>query len=81
MLPEMIRELNITDQNTHVTSAQVLAWAKGIEAQRAKETVINSFSEVKDFGKIQTARDDQKKNGINCIHLLKCLQGKKMQIL
>ena len=37
---------------------------KGIEIQRAKAAVIKSLSEVKEFGKIQTARDDQKQNGI-----------------
>ena len=42
MLAEIIREFTKTDENTHVTSKQVLAWAKG---------VLNSLGEVKEFDK------------------------------
>ena len=63
MLAEIITELTKTDENTHVTSKEVLASTKRIEAQRAQATVINSLSEVKDVDKIQTVRDDQKQNG------------------
>ena len=37
---------------------------KGIEAKRAQAAVINSLSELKEFDKIQTVRDDQKQNEI-----------------
>ena len=73
MLAEIIKELTQTDENTHVTSEQVLAWAKMIKAQRAQSVVINSLSEVKEFDKIQTVRDDQKQNGINPHALVKCI--------
>ena len=63
MLSEIINELTKAEKNANVTSKQVLAWAKRVEAKRAKSAVINCLNEMKVFDKFQTARDEQKENG------------------
>ena len=35
MLEEIIKELTVTNNDNHITSGGVLAWAKRVEAQRA----------------------------------------------
>ena len=59
---EIIYELTKAEENSNVTSEQVLARAKRVEAQRAQSVVTNSFSEMKEFDKIQTVRYEQNQN-------------------
>ena len=56
MLGEIIKELMATRGNNHITSGNVLAWAKGVEAQRAQAAVMNSIIEYKEFDKIKVSR-------------------------
>ena len=39
---EIIWELNKTKESKYVTSEQILAWAKKVEAQKAQSTIIYS---------------------------------------
>ena len=78
MLPEIIRKLAKTNDNTHLTSEYVLEWAKRIEVQGAQAAVIDSLSDTKEFDIIQTARHDQKQKGLNLHATVKCPQGKKI---
>ena len=73
MLADIIRELMKTNENTQVTSEQVLVQAKK-EAQRAQATVTNSLSEVKDFDEIHARKSDQ--NGIISHTAVKMPMGK-----
>ena len=60
MLAEIISELTKAEENANVTSEQVFTWAERYEPQRDQSAVINSLSEMKEFDKIQTLRDEQK---------------------
>ena len=71
MLAEIISELNNAEDNANVTSEQMLARTKRVEAQRAKFAVINNLSEMKESDKIQTVRDEQRQNGRNPHSLVK----------
>ena len=60
MLAEIMRELIKSDINMPISSAQILVWTKGIEAQRAQVEVINSLSEIKNFDVIWWKYDTRK---------------------
>ena len=45
MLEEIIKELTATENDDHITSGGVLAWAKRVEAQRAQAVVLNILTE------------------------------------
>ena len=53
MLAEIIWQLTKAEENKIMTSEQVLAWSKRVEAQRAQSAIINSLSETKDFDRIK----------------------------
>ena len=46
MLNEIIKELTITKDDDQITNESVLAWAKRVEAQRAKASVLNGVKAV-----------------------------------
>ena len=56
MLEEIMKELTATKNNDHITSGGVLAWAKIVEAQRAKAAVLNTLTESKQFDKIKISK-------------------------
>ena len=53
ILDKIIRELTATNNDEHITSEGVLIWAKGIEAQRAQVTVLNTITESHQFDKVK----------------------------
>ena len=53
MLDEIIRELTSRTSNVQMTSRDVLAWAKRVEAQRAQAAVLNDLTEIRVFDKIK----------------------------
>ena len=55
-LEEIMKELTATKSNDHITSGNVLAWAKRVEPQRAQAAVMNSITESKQFDKIKVSR-------------------------
>ena len=56
MLGEIIKELTASRSYDHITSGNVLKWAKRVEAQRAQTDTINSITEQKEFDKIKVSR-------------------------
>ena len=55
MLVEIIRKLKKTKEDKNVTSEQVLAWAKGVEAKRAQSAIIKfstKFSNISHFREV-----------------------------
>ena len=52
MLEEIIKELMAINNNDHITSGGMLAWAKWVEVQRAQAAVLDSLTESKQFDKI-----------------------------
>ena len=56
MLAEIIKELTKTEKSKAVTSEQVLAWAKILEAQKAQSIIINGLNKTKNFDQIKTIR-------------------------
>ena len=47
MLEEIIKELTATNNDDHITSGDVLAWANRVEAQRAQVAVLNILTELR----------------------------------
>ena len=56
MLEEIIKELTATSNDDHITSGGVLAWAKGVEVQRAQAMVLNTLTELRQFNKIKISK-------------------------
>ena len=56
MLEETINELMTVRGDDQITSANVLAWAKRVEAQRAQAPVMSTITETKEFDKIKVSR-------------------------
>ena len=62
MLEEIIKELMATNNDDHITSGGMLAWAKWVEAWRAQAAVLDSLTESRQFDKIKVshkARDNK----------------------
>ena len=53
MLDEIIRELTSRTGNVQMTSKDVLAWAKNVEAQRVQASVLNDITETRAFNKVK----------------------------
>ena len=53
MLDEIIRELTSRTGTVQMTSKDVLAWAKRVEAQRVQAVVLNDLTEIRAFHKIK----------------------------
>ena len=56
MLKEIIKELMATKNDDHITSGGMLAWAMGVEVQRAQAAVLNTLTESKQFYKIKISK-------------------------
>ena len=56
MLEEIIKELMATNNDDHITSGGMLAWAKMVEVQRAQAEVLDSLTESKQFAQDQSNR-------------------------
>ena len=56
MLEEIIQELTVTSNDDHITSEDVLAWAKRVETQRAQAVVLNTLTELRQFDKIKKSK-------------------------
>ena len=65
MLDEIIRELTATNNDEQVTSEGMLICVKGIEAQRAQATVLNTITESCQFDKVKVAQQTKEDN-IRC---------------
>ena len=62
MLEEIIKELMATKTDDHITSGDVLAWAKRVELEMAQAVVLNTLTKSKQFDKIKIskkAKDDK----------------------
>ena len=59
MLEEIIKELTTVRGSDQITSGNVLAWAKRVEAQWTQAAVMSTITESKEFNKIsvQTSTD------------------------
>ena len=55
MLEEIIKELMATNNDDHITSGGMLAWAKRVEVQRVQAAVLDSLTESKQFDKIKVS--------------------------
>ena len=62
MLGEIIKELTASRNNDHITSDNVLTWAKRVEVRRAKADAMSSITEEKEFDKIKTSRTIHKES-------------------
>ena len=56
MLDKIIRELTAKNNDEQVMSEGVLAWAKGVEVQRAQAAILNDITELHQFNKIKVAQ-------------------------
>ena len=56
MLEEIIKELTATKSDDHITSGDVLAWAKRVEVQRAQAVVLNTLRESRQFDKVKISK-------------------------
>ena len=59
MLDEIIRELTSRTSNVQMTSKDVLAWDKRVEAQRVQAAVLNDLTEIKAFDKIKKGTESK----------------------
>ena len=53
MLDKIIRDLTSRTGNVQMTSEDVLAWAKRVEAQRVQASVLNDITETRAFDKVK----------------------------
>ena len=53
MTSEMIQELTVIKNTSEITSKQVLAWAKRVEAHRSWKALLVSIQENKEFDMIK----------------------------
>ena len=60
MLGEIIWELTNVMENGAIMSANILAWAKRVEVQRAQSAVISSITKAKEFDKIKVLKNTHK---------------------
>ena len=56
MLEEIIKELTAAKNDDHITSGDVLAWAKRVEAQRVQAVVLNTLTESRQFDKVKISK-------------------------
>ena len=56
MQEEIIKELTMTNNDDHITSGGVLAWAKSVDIQRAQAAVLNTLTESRQFDKIKISK-------------------------
>ena len=56
MLEEIIKELTTVSGDDQITSGNVQAWVKGVEAQRPWAAVMSTITETKEFNKIKVSR-------------------------
>ena len=56
MLEEIIKEQMATNNDDHITSRGVLAWAKQIEVRRAQAAVLNTLTESRQFDKVRVSK-------------------------
>ena len=54
MMAEIIREMTAIKIINGITSEQVSAWARRVEAQRTHKALIKGTTECKDFNAIET---------------------------
>ena len=52
MLSEIILDLAKVEENTEITSENILCEAKRVEAQRAQSAIINSLTDTREFDKL-----------------------------
>ena len=60
MLLEVIMVITKSEESKDVTNKEVLAWAKGVEAQKAQSMIINSLNETKGIDNIKTVREGER---------------------
>ena len=58
---KIIRELTKIEDNENITSEQVLAWAKRVEAQKTQSAILEQLKETKDFDRIFTSNKHKAK--------------------
>ena len=56
MLEEIIKELTATNNDDHITSGGVLAWAKRVEVHRVQAEVLNTLTESRQCDKIKVSK-------------------------
>ena len=62
MLEEIIKELTASNNDDHITSGGVLAWAKWVEVQRAQTAVLNTLTESRQFDKVKILKNKTKED-------------------
>ena len=63
IMTEIIRELTTIEKTNEITSEQILAWTRRVEAQRAQKVLIAVIKENKEFD--ATKRHDQQSSTID----------------
>ena len=61
MLEEIMKELMAAKNDDHITSGDVLAWPKRVEAQRAQAVVLNTLTESRQFDKVKISLKKNKR--------------------
>ena len=65
MLGKIIKELTIKSNDEQTTSEGVLAWAKGVEAQRVQGMILDNIMETCQFDKVKKNPQSKKQAGQN----------------
>ena len=68
MLDKNIRELTSKTSSQLMTSKDILAWAKGVKAQRAQASILNDITETKTFDKVEKEPASKKYPGKRSKH-------------
>ena len=79
LLEEIIKELTATNNDDHITSGGVLAWAKRVEAQKVQAAVLNTLKESRQFNKIKVSKR-QRKTLLEC-QLAGCCSDSHVSIM
>ena len=62
MLGEVIWKLTKINENTEITSENVLSWVKSMEEPRAQSTIMNSHTEAKEFDELKIVKNNYKES-------------------
>ena len=61
-LEEFIKELTATNNDDHIISGGVLAWAKRLEVQRVQAAVLDMLTGLRQFNKVQISKKPKEDN-------------------
>ena len=62
MLEEIIKELTVTSNDSHLTMGGILAWAKRVEKQKVQAAVLDMLTESRQFDKVKISKRPKEDN-------------------